>query len=199
MSDHDVTIPAESIPLLPLIRGVIFPHTITTIPVGRAKSVRLVETLTPGALVAVGVQRTARIEDPALEDLHPIATLARVQQLVRMTNGGYRLILRGLDRVALDELDQQEPFWTVRVSAVTETGLDDALHARASELLSHIKDIASRAGGSLGDALDDSTPPGELADRVASDLGLDTERRAAVLCELDLSARLVLLDRKSVV
>ncbi len=194
MSDHDVTIPAESIPLLPLIRGVIFPHTITTIPVGRAKSVRLVETLTPGALVAVGVQRTARIEDPALEDLHPIATLARVQQLVRMTNGGYRLILRGLDRVALDELDQQEPFWTVRVSAVTETGLDDALHARASELLSHIKDIASRAGGSLGDALDDSTPPGELADRVASDLGLDTERRAAVLCELDLSARLDLVS-----
>jgi ATP-dependent Lon protease len=194
MSDHDVTIPTQAIPLLPLIRGVIFPHTITTIPVGRPKSVRLVETLTPGALVAVGVQTSRETRDPGLADLHPVATLARVQQLVRMTNGGYRVILRGLDRVLVDALEQSEPFWTVRVSQAVETGLDDALIARAAELREHVQEIASRAGGSLGESLDASTSPGELADRVASELGLDTERRAAILDELDLGKRLDLVS-----
>jgi ATP-dependent Lon protease len=69
--------------LLPLFRGVVFPHTTITLPVGRERSVALVRTLEPGSLVAIGVQRAADVQEPQLDDLHPIATLARVQQLVR--------------------------------------------------------------------------------------------------------------------
>ncbi|MEM1350010.1 MAG: endopeptidase La, partial [Myxococcota bacterium] len=191
MADTTTLLTDSPIPLLPLIRGVIFPGTLTTIPVGRPKSMSLVRTLEPGDLVAVGVQRSTDIDHPDLEDLYPVATLARVQQLVRMTNGGYRVILEGLERIGLDELDQVEPFWTVRASVLKETLEDEAeALALARSLRENVQEVIERTGGALGRVLDEEHAPGRLADRIAAELGLDTEARAELLMELDVTTRL---------
>jgi ATP-dependent Lon protease len=181
----------QTLPLLPLFRGVVFPHTTITLPVGRERSVALVRTLSPGDLVLIGVQREAELHEPSLDDLYPVATLARVQQLVRLTNGGWRVVVEGLDRVRLTALVATDPFWVAAYTPAEATNLDDPqlpiLHAL---LIEKLAEIPAQQGGALTQLVRDTADPLVLADRVAAELGLETEPCARLLVELDVVARL---------
>ena len=67
----------QTLPLLPLRRGVILPGTVTSIPVGRERSQAMVQDLEPGNRIVLAVQFDAGVEDPAIADLHPVGVLAR--------------------------------------------------------------------------------------------------------------------------
>ena len=178
-------------PLLPLIRGVLFPNTVTAIPVGRERSTELVRTLRPGDEVLVGVQRTPQSNADTIEDLYAIATLARVQQIVRMTNGAFRVVLQGLSRHRLETIEQTHPFWKATSSEVEdENANSEQARALATELEGHITTLSKERGGSLQGALVQQDNPGALADVVAAELGLDTETRASLLETTDVEARL---------
>ena len=64
------------IPLLPLRNGVLFPGTVITVPVGRARSIAMIEAVGQDAIVGIAVQRDARMVDPELADLQPVGTFA---------------------------------------------------------------------------------------------------------------------------
>ncbi len=179
--------------LLPLLRGVIFPHTTTAIPVGRPRTIELVKDLRPGELVAVAVQLSPDTEDPTIEDLYPIATLAKVQQVVRMAGGGFRIVLQGLRRVRLESMEQSLPYWTVNLSEVEEvqSSSDEEVHQLTVELEDALKELSAQSGSNLQQiASQHRHNPAMLADRIASDLGLNTEQRADILGTLDVSVRL---------
>ena len=74
------------VPLLPLRNGVLFPGTVITVPVGRARSVAIIEDVGAGAIIGIAVQRDARVVDPELADLQPVGTYARVRQIQRPFN-----------------------------------------------------------------------------------------------------------------
>ena len=187
--------PADALPLLPLIQGVIFPHTTTTIPVGRARSAQLAQELRPGQLVLVAIQREASMQDPTLlHQLHPIATLARVQQIVKLAQGNFRLAIEGLARVRLTALTAHEPYWLATAQPVAqELGDEDEVQARADALKERLGQVISQSGGALERSLRQIEDPGQLADRVAAELGLDTPWRVQILAELEVNARLKLV------
>ena len=81
MSTSSVRLPSSPFPLLPLRNGVLFPGTIITLPVGRERSVALVQQLSKGDLLGVATQKDPAVDDPATADLHPIGTIARVADL----------------------------------------------------------------------------------------------------------------------
>ena len=57
MTQLHPTLPTTPFPLLPLRNGVLFPGTVITVPVGRARSIALIEALEPGKILGVAVQR----------------------------------------------------------------------------------------------------------------------------------------------
>ena len=87
-----IELPA-TLPLLPLRHGVVLPGRATTIPVGRPRSRALAQELRRGDLVVLAVQRDAALDDPSIADLHPIATVARVNDS-RLPNGLITSFLR---------------------------------------------------------------------------------------------------------
>src|SRR5258708_37311339 len=91
--------PRSPFPLLPLRTGVLFPGTVITLPVGRERSLALLQSLRVGDVLAVVAQREPKQDDPDLADLHPIGTYARVSNLGRAPSGEVRLALGRLDRV----------------------------------------------------------------------------------------------------
>lgn len=183
------------LPLLPLIQGVIFPHTLTTIPVGRDKSVSLVQELKPGQHVLVAVQVRPDIADPTgVHDVHQHATLTRVQQLVRLSEGGYRVVLQGLERVSITSFSQSDPYWRAHYDASPNVNAStSAAHDLAQQLKHNIREVLSKAGPSLERILRQITDPAELSDRVSSELGLDTHKRAELLNETNVERRLEML------
>src|SRR5262249_24529590 len=95
------TAPPSPFSLLPLRTGVLFPGTVITLPVGRKRSVALVETVHPGDVVGVVTQKDPKVVDPDRSDVHDVGTFVRVAEIVRMPSGEYRLSLEGLNRFLL--------------------------------------------------------------------------------------------------
>jgi ATP-dependent Lon protease len=185
--------PSSPIPLLPLRAGVLFPGTLINLPVGRPRSVALLATLEPGAIIGVVTQKRPEDLDPGAADLHSYGTLARVQQVARTSEGEFRIALEGLARFELQGIVTNEPFWLAH-GARLEDRIED--RERAARLAIALRDkVAEISGGGGGlsqvDAREDN--PGLVADQVAAALGLNSEKEIEVLRTLDVVARLELV------
>ena len=191
MPQETPRIPAGDLPLLPLRNGVLFPGTSTTIPVGRARSVALAKSLSRNDLLVVGTQLDVKTTEPGLQDLAPVATLARVRRIVDAGRGRYRLLVEGQRRIALKELAQARPFLVVRGVAFDEPSDDTAeaeqrLREQLGKLEASHEDTVRKVLATSGD-------PGRLADRAASFLGLPPEQEIRVLSTGDHATRLELV------
>src|SRR5688500_10838065 len=133
----------STLPFLPLRNGVLFPGTAISLPMGRRRSLQLLQQVHEGDLVAVGVQRDPKQADPGIADVFPMATLARVRQVQQRGRDG-RLMVEGLRRVHIDNLIAVDPFWRIEASEVSE------VPASAPD--------AERATAELGGALDELGP-----------------------------------------
>jgi ATP-dependent Lon protease len=120
MTQPHPTLPTSPFPLLPLRNGVLFPGTVITVPVGRARSIALIEALEPGKILGVAVQRDARVVDPEIADLQPIATYARVRQIRRTNDRNYQIVLEGLGRFQIGDLLHSKAYWTVDGTALPD-------------------------------------------------------------------------------
>ena len=72
-------------PVLPLKSTVLFPHVLMPVSVGRSQSVAATEmalAMEDKTLIAA-VQRDAQLQEPALSDLYPVATLAVVKRVIQ--------------------------------------------------------------------------------------------------------------------
>jgi ATP-dependent Lon protease len=197
-------LPKSPFPLLPLRNGVLFPGTVITVPVGRARSIALIEALEPGkSILGIAVQRDARVVDPELADLQPIGTYARVRQVRRTGERNYQVVLEGLGRFKLGSLLHSESYWTVEGEALPDLVADPAEARVLAETLGtqvreQLQEVAPDVVASFGqwiEMLGRADDPGLLADRVAAALGLDTEKEVQVLLTREAGERLRLVTR----
>jgi ATP-dependent Lon protease len=181
----------QTLPLLPLRRGVVLPGTVTTIPVGRKRSRALVEQLAAGDRFLLGVQFDAEVEAPAIADLHPLAVVATVKDKRLQGKREAVILVEALERVRLTAVHLTDERLSGTFEPVGEIHEDtDAAKALAESLR-----------GLVGEVTDDATvkgvlassPPGTLADRIASLIELAHEKKAEVLHALDVEARLRLV------
>lgn len=185
-----------TLPLLPLRAGVLFPSTALTLPVGRERSLALVRALKTGDEVLVGVQKAPEILEPTRDDLHDVATHARVHRIVQTTDRGVRLILQGLGRARLDDLVTAEPYFVATATLTPEDGSEaDTVRNSVAGLKDRLPGLAPFVTGPLDRFLSelDKLPPGSLADRVAASLPLGLERQVELLGEPSVPARLARL------
>ncbi len=106
----------DLLPLLALKNTVLFPGIVIPITVGRDKSIKAInKAYNEGRIVAVLSQRDSSVEEPEIEDLYQIGTIARILKLLRMPDGTTTAILQGRKRFILEELTRDMPYMEVRV------------------------------------------------------------------------------------
>jgi len=191
---RDIEIPTDALPLLPFREGVLFPSTIVTAPVGRSKSLSMLREVNNGDLLVVGVQRDAKETDPALMDLFPIGTLAKIQRIQQIAPRRYHFTLQGIRRVSLERMLEDHPYWKVEVSEAQKAPGDRVMVQAAVDLvLETVEELEPTVSDDAKRLLDPKVAgqnPGRLADVVAASLGLPADKEIEVLLELDLAARL---------
>lgn len=107
----------ETLPILALKNTVLFPGIVIPITVGRDKSIRAInKAYNDGRIVAVLSQRDSNVEEPGVEDLFKIGTIARILKLLRMPDGTTTAILQGRKRFALNTLLRDDPYMEGRIS-----------------------------------------------------------------------------------
>src|ERR1700743_150333 len=116
-----LTIP-NTLPILPIRNIVVFPGTVMPLNVGRQKSKNLLDEVMPGEkIIGVVTQRNAETEDPQNEDLYNVGVACMILKLFKLPDGNQSIIVHGLTRFRLNNLDQTDPFAVGQGEALEET------------------------------------------------------------------------------
>ena len=112
----------EDLPILPLRNTVLFPGVVIPITAGRDTSIKLINAANKGSkVIGVVSQKDENVEDPQLEDINTLGTVARILRVLKMPDGNTTVIIQGKKRFKVDKLIQKKPFLTASISAVEET------------------------------------------------------------------------------
>ncbi|HEU4450943.1 MAG TPA: endopeptidase La [Gaiellaceae bacterium] len=183
------------LPILPLRETVVFPGAMTPLAVGQERSVRLVDEAVAGDLtVALVTSRSAEEETPDADDLYEVGTSAVVHKMVRVPDGTLRVLVQGLDRMRLEEIEATEPYLTGRFTplpdVVPREKEAEALARSVESLYGRIIALAPYLPEELGLAAANAETPGALANLIAATMRLRTEERQDLLETPDVEERL---------
>jgi ATP-dependent Lon protease len=129
------------LPILALKNTILFPRIVIPITVGREKSIKAIQhAYDNGRMIAVLSQEDSRIENPTLEQLFQVGTVAKVMKILRMPDGSTTAIIQGRKRFRLEQLLGLEPFMMGRVSVLNDIMPDDMMEFEA--MLSSVRDTA---------------------------------------------------------
>ncbi len=134
----------EVLPILPLRNMVIFPGVLLPVSVARPKSLKLVrQALENDRLIGVCSQKDRKSEDPQIDDLYPIGTVAQVVRILEMPDNTTTVILEGKKRFHLGEQTTIKPYLKAKVYLAEDILPDDENAGIFQALVSSIKDLAT--------------------------------------------------------
>ncbi|MGA7733698.1 MAG: endopeptidase La [Chloroflexia bacterium] len=190
---------AVRLPLLPLRDMVIFPHMVTSLFVGRDKSLKAIEAAMSGerALVAVA-QHNPEDEEVGPEDLYDMGVEIVVGRSLKMPDGTASLLVQGQRRVRILRYVREEPFLMVEGETVEDTqdktAGTEALMRAVLALFEKIVKFSPNLSEESYVAAMNVDEPGWLADLIASTVELNHESRQNILQTVDPVERLQMLS-----
>lgn len=131
----------DILPILPLRNTVLFPGVIIPITVGRDKSIKLIkEAYKSNRIIGVVAQKNVNVEDPSLDELNTIGTVAAILKMLQMPDGNTTVIIQGKKRFEMGEVVQTEPYLKARVTAFGEKKAKTDKEFKA--MVNSVKDLA---------------------------------------------------------
>jgi len=98
----------KCLPILPLRNMVLFPGIVLPISVGRKSSLKLLnDAIKHNKLIGTVCQLQPETENPELEDLHTVGTVAKIVRIFEMPDQSTTVILQGMQRFNLLEVHEQ--------------------------------------------------------------------------------------------
>jgi len=186
---------SPSIPVLPLRDVVVYPHMVIPLFVGREKSILALEAAMKGdKRIMLVAQRQAEIDDPKLDDLYKIGTIATILQLLKLPDGTVKVLVEGVDRGVVESLEGGT-FYTATVSPAAEVNsydekeLEVLSRSVVSQFEQYVK-LNKKVPPEVLTALAGIDDAGRLADTVAAHMALKLPEKQKVLEILDVRARL---------
>lgn len=190
------TIYAGKMPILALRGLVVFPEQTVHFDVGRAKSVRALETAMQADQTLLLIpQKDLLVDDPKLKDLYAIGTVAKVKQVLKTQGENLRILVTGVCRGKISELQQSDPYLEGVVEAVSPTKTADnvrahALRREAVSLYSLYLQMSEHPAQAVQLRMMASDDTGFIADSIAQNSGIDFPDKGKMLCQLNPVKRL---------
>lgn len=186
---------ANKIPVLPLRDVVVFPHMVIPLFVGREKSIKALERASEtDNQVMLVAQIDANKDEPGIEDVFSQGCIANILQMLRLPDGNLKVLVEGVDRASISELEEAEGFLSAEVNTIT------AVAVNAEEQSAIVRSIKSMFEGYIKlnkkipsevlntvNAIDDAE---KLSDIIAAHLVLKIKEKQKILETADVSARL---------
>ncbi|MDA1182731.1 MAG: endopeptidase La [Bacteroidetes bacterium] len=131
----------EELSVLTMRNTVLYPGVIFPITVGRDKSIRLIrDSNKKDKIIAVVAQKNPNVEDPSVDDLYSVGTLAQIIRMMRMPDGSSTVILQGKRRIKILEYTQTDPYFRAKVSPLPDISIK--LDKEYTAITDSIRDIS---------------------------------------------------------
>ncbi len=122
-----------NMPVLPLRGVLVYPHTVIQLDVGREKSIKAInEALAyESKEIILAMQKDIHIDDPGLDDVYTIGTIATIKQVIRPSGGTLRIIVEGVTRVEILDFVNTDSFIEAEACVMEDDICSDELEAEA--------------------------------------------------------------------
>ena len=176
----------RTLPVLPLRDVVVFPYMVMPLFVGRAKSISaLDEAMNEGKQLLLVSQKQADLEEPTVDDVFDVGTIANIIQLLKLPDGTVKVLVEGQQRAKINQLNDGEDYFSAEVTPIETTfgdekELDVVKAAVLNEFESYLqlnKKIPADVLGAL-QRIDDAD---RLADTMAAHIPVTVRHKQSVL------------------
>ena len=182
-------------PLLPLRDIVIFPSIVVPLFVGRKKSIKaLEEVMESDKSVVLVTQKNSEIDDPAASDIYSLGCLSKVLQLLKLPDGTVKVLVEGLARVKIVEIENDnKKFLSCKTQIVETEKENEENKIFATNLIKKFEKLSGLNKKDVSDftkglkSLKNAT---QLADNICSNLNIQIFEKQALLEMTDLKKRL---------
>ena len=195
MSEEAPAPNATQYPLLPLRDVVVFPHMVIPLFVGRAKSIKAMETaMESGKNILLVAQRSAAKDDPGAQDMYEIGCVSSILQMLKLPDGTVKVLVEAGSRARLGKITDLKTHWVADATPIPAEGTPPPeVEAMRRGLLSafdqYVK-LNKKIPPEILTSLSGIDEAGRLADTVAAHLPLKLEQKQQVLEMFEVKARL---------
>lgn len=130
----------KTYPVIPIRDGVVFPNTEIVLTFGRPKSLSAIEASNAtDRMVVLSMQKTPHLQDPSPTDLYTVATLARIERILR-SEGEINALVKGIARVEIVSYESTEPYFLAKIiDAPDELVTSDETTALVNHISNELK------------------------------------------------------------
>ncbi|MGB2144661.1 MAG: endopeptidase La [Porticoccaceae bacterium] len=181
-------------PLLPLRDVVVYPHMAVPLFVGREKSILALEKgMSTDKQVVLVTQKDPAEDNPALDDVHQIGTLATILQLLKLPDGTLKVLVEGSSRVKLVNPTEGENFLETQFESLVVEDQDEkevgALSRATKMLFDQYVNLSKKIPSDVITTVNAIEDKDRLADTIASHMTLSLTQKQEVLEIADLAKR----------
>ena len=184
----------SDLPLIPLRDVVVFPGVVTTLFVGRSKSVEALNlAMSSNKKLVLVSQKDASNEDPDAQDIFKYGSISNLLQLIKLPDGTMKVLVEGQKRCLIEKVIEKEKYTLARVVEKTDELLKESessnivrlIKAKFEDYISVTKRIPPEIVSTV-DSLDDLS---RLIDTITGHLPIETLKKQEILETIDLKDR----------
>lgn len=185
----------RTLPVLPLRDVVVFPYMVMPLFVGRAKSISaLDEAMNEGKQLLLVSQKQADLEEPTVDDVFDVGTIANIIQLLKLPDGTVKVLVEGQQRAKINQLNDGEDHFSAEVTLIETTfgdekELDVVKAAVLNEFESYLQ-LNKKIPADVLAALQRIDDADRLADTMAAHIPVTVRHKQSVLELADVQERL---------
>ncbi|MCR1954853.1 endopeptidase La [Clostridioides mangenotii] len=193
----------HELPLIPLRGLSIFPYMILNFDIGRELSLKALDEAMLGEdLIFLTSQKEADVDDPTEEDFYHVGTICKVKQMIRLPGDTVRVLVEGVSRGKVKELNQDEGYFKAVVEEIIYNNKDEDTETEA-EIEAFVRNvfdsfeeyinIGNRVSPEILISLADIDDVDRYIDTIASNIYLKPNQKQQILEEFDIKKRLELI------
>ena len=193
---NDLNSPATEVPVLPLRDVVVYPHMVIPLFVGREKSIQALDAaMQDSKQILLVAQKSADIDDPGVDDVYEIGTMATILQLLKLPDGTIKVLVEGVQRARVENLHDGDDFFLAgytlleNASTVDEKELEILSRSILGAFDQYVK-LNKKVPAEILTSLSGIDEPSRLSDTIAAHMSLKLDEKQKILEIIDVHQRL---------
>jgi len=176
----------QTIPVLPLRDVVVFPYMVMPLFVGRPRSIHsLDEAMNHGKQLLLVSQKQPELEEPDVEDLYDVGTIANIIQLLKLPDGTVKVLVEGQQRAQIYQLEDTGEHFQAQIKPIESTLGNkkelQVVHKAALDEFQNYINLNKKVQPDILSALQQIENLEQLSDTLASHLPVSVAQKQTVL------------------